>query len=388
MKKFILILCVFFFVVGTYRVSGAEMSRSDKGIILTYNKALGNMIQNNRTIKKLDIAEEQAYRQYLEACDFSSVINTTSAAFGIMVFTYDEYTRARLEKQKYWYPKHMKFVWETVTNNKAIAIRNLTIALRGQYLVLSRAYEDVDIKKRKLDIAAKLHTQNLLRYKQGTINNIDIEESEYNLNQAQEDFDAAIREKENACRNINMLMGVEINTIYKSVEKTVTYSNKENSLKHYTDNALLKRLELLNLQREMDLNQLQIHILERTRAIEKYTDAIKEYKNLLINNRSLELKMEKSRMEIQKEIEDAYVILLLERAKVRSLKISLETQKKALDKMEIQYKNGYATKINLEQFNIGVQELKNAYSTALFNYNTKLMQLENAAGLGPAYMKG
>jgi hypothetical protein len=60
-------------------------------------------------------------------------------------------------------------------------------------------------------------------------------------------------------------------------------------------------------------------------------------------------------------------------------------QEKNYQRLQNQFEQGFIAKLIIDEVKMGLEELKNGIDLAMYVYNTKIMKLEEAAGLGPAF---
>ena len=357
---------------------------------ISFDSAKGILLENNRQLKKQDALEKQFELHYNTAVRTTKDIFYEGIQFsigGIPTLTpFPIDTQITLAKNRYFLSAQMKYYWMSASDGKKVTVNALISGLRDLYIMLFNADSSLNIAKQKYNIALEVKTQNQIKLQQGLITPLDMRQSEYNLDKASGDMEAAKRSRENALRSFNIFLGVPIDTGYSSVqapnEDPVV---KIDTVENYINNALNNRMEIVDLKRQSELKKLEASVLELFIQNAYPVHIREDYKNALTEVKNLDLNIEIKKLAIQKEIKDAYIDVLNAYKSVKTMKGTLETQKKALANMEQRYKLGYITKDVLEQYRVTISDLENKYKMALFSYNTKVMKLNNASGIGPAY---
>jgi hypothetical protein len=187
-------------------------------------------------------------------------------------------------------------------------------------------------------------------------------------------------------RTFNSFIGIELETTYSEIVYEEEYDpNALQNYDFYVERALSSRLEITS-------GIKQIALLEKKKAImEDYPYSIvlpsnkKDYENMLNDIDKQSLLLEKAKIDIEKGIMEAYIEASESNSNIIGLKKVLDLQKSNLENMKGKYEAGLISKTMLDQIQIGHDEMENGYKAALFDYNTKLLKLEYAAGTGPAY---
>jgi outer membrane protein TolC len=270
--------------------------------------------------------------------------------------------------------------------NKVVTENSLSLALRDLYLGLIKSDKDIGISKRKLELTKNKYGISQLKFVRGLITKQDLDESEYELLKAEKSFDEVERNKDNMVRSLNALLGVEIDTAYE----TVTYDEFTRNinfkpLEYYIEKALNERLEIKNIEEEIRLKELKQAILTKSKLYGKSYDVNDQYDDVALEIESLKAKLEKTRFDMENEIKTAYIEIKNDINDIESTTETLNMQKRSLEKLKNQYDRGFIAKIVLDELEIGISEFEIDKELVIYNYNTKIMKLEEAAGLGPAY---
>lgn len=386
MKKAISIVVAISLVSLLMQVSGENNSA------ISYDKANTTMLSNNRTIKKVGIAERKTFLNYNSAIQNTKDLKTDGVTYKFMgrefFFSFDDDTKLQLTLMKEYTPQEIKYYWDSTEKNKAVTEKSLALGLRDLYLGLIKADKDLNIYESKSDLARKKYNISQLKFEHGLISKVDMSEAEYGLLKAEKAVDEAKRSRENMVRSLNSYLGVDIDTKYDKVESNeLTRNINLKPLEYYMDKALSERLEIKNLEEEIRLKEVKMGIISKSRLFGKKYDLTDQYEDLKLEADTLKVKLEKTKFDIENEIKKAYIEIKNDIHAMESMEETIKMQKRSLEKMKSQYDQGNIAKIALDELEIGIDELNINKELVIYGYNTKIMKLEESAGLGPAYQK-
>lgn len=365
-------------------------SLAESNTSLYWNRAKTLLDLNNNTLKNLTASEKTAKDNYNNAADKAMGINTVSTTVKVMgmdmTIHYEPYVSMLLTQQKELLPEQMKLTWEMTRDSGNVTRNALIIGLRGLYLGLYSADNEYKLKLKKLELAQTINKQDEIKLQNGMISDIDKAESDYNLLKAQKDADAAQRSYDNMLRSFNSFLGISLDTKYDEIVYEEQYNPSVlKPLNYYVDKGVASRLDVIGANKQLALLEKKKEIMDRFPLSLNTVSARKDYDNLPRDIESQQLKLDKAKLDVEKEIKDAYVEVSIAGKNVENMKKTLDLQKKTLESTKKKFQAGFLPKTMLDQLQIGVEELENGYKAMIFDYNTKLMKLENAAGLGPAY---
>ncbi len=357
---------------------------------LTYERAVSLLNLNSGTLAKLKKAEVDSYEQYQSNVQVSQ--NTDVNGFTVTVdsketyITYDAETRSAMAKMKEFGPEQFKFYWESSRDNRKITENTLETSLRGIFLGLYTAQNNLQLKQKQLSLSTILSEQSALKLKAGIISGIDLEESDYNLLKAQKDVDAASRNYDNAVRSFNQFVSLPLKTGYPEIqsEKEPVRSGLQ-PVETYISTALAHRFDILNIQRQLALKQLDKKLTEASYAYKTNSTERDNYDRLLNDIDQLNLDLEGMKLIIIDEIKNAYVDVISSDKSLDSMYNTVKLQRGNYEKMQARYKSGMASKNLLMQTELGLLQIENSYKAMLFDYKTKIMRFNHATDIGPGY---
>ncbi|HPD00799.1 MAG TPA: TolC family protein, partial [Acetivibrio sp.] len=164
-----------------------------------------------------------------------------------------------------------------------------------------------------------------------------------------------------------------------------TRNLKLQPLDYYFEKALKERLEIVSLVEEIEVKQKNLEVLTKARANEIYTEIRKEYADVSRELETLEVKLEQAKYDVENNIKSAYIDVKREGYNLRNMQETLNMQKRSYEMLKNQYEHGFISKITVDEVALGIEELQSNLDIVIYSYNTKIMKLENASGLGPAY---
>ena len=393
MRKFVPIV-LFALLLGMLMPLYAEVEESDIKVkeksIMSYDVAKDMLIENNSTLKEKQLQERRTFYGYSNTVQTSRGINTEGRnvnMFGMDFFiSYPDDVQMLLTMQKEFMPFVQRFGWQMSLKEKELTENALVLALRDLYLGLYSTSKNCDILEKKLELENKKYNANKIRFENGLISEIESEESQYQFLKAQKNLESAKRDFENMRRNFNSFLGVPIDTEYDELLfEELKRDVRIQPLEYYLEKALENRLEVIVLEGQIEMTELQISIYEKNRVNETYTKVRKDYNEALRQLENLKAQLEQTKIDIENEIKSAYIEIKKEGYNLQSLNDTLNMQEKNYQRLQNQFEQGFIAKLIIDEVKMGLEELKNGIDLAMYVYNTKIMKLEEAAGLGPAF---
>jgi uncharacterized protein (UPF0335 family) len=393
LRKFVPIV-LFALLLGMLMPLYAEVEESDIKVkeksIMSYDIAKDMLIENNSTLKEKQLQERRTFYGYSNTVQTSRGINTEGRnvnMFGMDFFiSYPDDVQMLLTMQKEFMPFVQRFGWQMSLKEKELTENALVLALRDLYLGLYSTSKNCDILEKKLELENKKYNANKIRFENGLISEIESEESQYQFLKAQKNLESAKRDFENMRRNFNSFLGVPIDTEYDELLfEELKRDVRIQPLEYYLEKALENRLEVIVLEGQIEMTELQISIYEKNRVNETYTNVQKDYNEALRQLENLKAQLEQTKIDIENEIKSAYIEIKKEGYNLQSLNDTLNMQEKNYQRLQNQFEQGFIAKLIIDEVKMGLEELKNGIDLAMYVYNTKIMKLEEAAGLGPAF---
>jgi len=357
---------------------------------LSYDAAKETMLQNSRAVLKQKLSERKAFYQYSGTVQRTRGIETEMATFdtpmGSFTYLYPPNIQVLLTKQAVLLPLQMKYYWKMADNSRIVTEKALSLGLRDLYLGFMKADMDYQLSLEKLELQEKKYNAAKLKAQEGLISGIESEEAEYNYLKAKKDVEKYKRSRENMQRSINSYIGVPIDTAYdKVLFSELTRNLTLKPVEYYTEAAVENRLEITSVIEEIKIKEQNLEILEKGRAKDIYPDIRKEYEDVLREIEALKVRLDKAKYDVENNIKSAYIDAIKEGDNLDNMLATLNMQKRSFEKLKAQQNQGLIPEMIIEEAELGLKELQNGFNLVVYNYNTKKMKLEEAAGLGPAY---
>lgn len=357
---------------------------------LSYDSGNEIMLKNSRTIRKQNLAERKAFYQYNSSVQRTKGVNTQwidyETPFGKITIVYTPDIQVLLSKQTELLPAQMKYYWNLTDSSRIMTEKALSLGFRDMYLGFMKADRDYQMSLKKLELQKRKYEASKIKLEQGIISRIEFEEEEYNYLKAQKAVDAGKRNRENMQRSVNSYMGSPLDTHYDTLlYSEYTRNLKLQSLDYYIDKALKERLEIVSLVEEIEVKQKHLEVLAKARANDIYTEIRKEYADVSRELETLEVKLEQAKYDVENNIKSAYIDVKSEGYNLRNMQETLNMQKRSYERLKNQYEHGFIPKIAVDEMALGIEELQSGLDLVIYSYNTKIMKLEDASGLGPAY---
>ncbi|WP_265446390.1 TolC family protein [Acetivibrio straminisolvens] len=383
MKKFIsaIIIISMLTIMQSYAANDSRLS---------YDTANETMLKSSRAVLKQKLSERKAFFQYNATVQRTRGIDTDMTTIdtpiGKFTYVYPPNIQVLLTKQTELLPLQMKFYWKMTDNGRIVTEKALSLGLRDLYLGFMKADMDYQLSMEKLKLQEKKYNTAKLKAQDGLISGIQLEEAEYDYLKAKKDVEKNKRSRENMQRTVNSYIGVPIDTAYdKVLYSELTRNLTLNPVEFYIEKALENRLEITSLIEEIKIKEQHLEILGKGRAKDIYPDIRNEYEDVSLEIETLQVRLDKVKYDVENNIKSAYIDVIKEKDNMDILLQTLNMQKRNFEKLKAQHKQGLIPEMILLEVELGLKELQNGFNLTVYNYNTKKMKLEEAAGLGPAY---
>lgn len=263
-----------------------------------------------------------------------------------------------------------------LTNN------NLSVSLNQLYIAYYSATKSLESVELQLENESYKLEQMKEKYEKGLISRIELDEAVYNYEvivndrlNAQNNYNAVIRQ-------INGLVGNA--DIDQEINHVWNFELQEmKSLDEYTELAIENRFEIIDIDRQIELKELEIDIytslngsyLSDITVKADYLKVENKLKQLLIDREMIIKNLETEMAKSYNDTKIAYNNYL----KTNNM---YENQIELSEIIEKQYALGYITKSALIDFSIGLEQLEMAVNLSLLNYNSLVEKLDYSSGLG------
>ena len=391
MKKilFSIIICLSFLTAMTTEASlGESTNRS-----VSFENLKSTLLQNNASLKKADLLVKQAELQYSKAIDSANDISVMGKSIYILgkpqFFYYPGSVQYMLKKQQLSITDQSKYFQDIMEWNRKMTQNSLVNGLWSLYAGMANADLNLEFQQKSLALKQKLYNSDVIKYDNGIISETELSQSNYNLLSAQDDLKSAQRTEENLARSLNNLLGASLAS--KSVSLTIDDDINISSIKlenvdYYINSAEESRMEILDLQEQIEMKQHEIDIIEEYLIYKSTEQSIsRDYDQACRDIENLKLKLENVKLQIEKELKSAYIDVLNAGRDPDILKKTVILQENNLKKLQAQYDAGLISQNDLEQAGLGVLQAENNYKAVCINYKVKVARLLAASEIGPGY---
>ncbi len=383
MKKIKIILIVVLIIAATTQVTAKQTDT------ISFNSIKDILYANSSALKKIDIGKKQLDLEYKNAQNDSKRAGNTLDSLKENSYTkkmINANLRSIFAIQMELMPKVMENEVYKLDKKEEVTKRTLEISLREIYAGCLNYYNDSNIKTEKLKIENRKYSQNKLKYENGLISNIDLKESEYNLNKAKTELEVSKRNFTNMIRNFSSFLGVEVGEdfskyIVKEDQNNIAITGIDTYIKY----ALEENADTKAIEKDIEVKKLSIDIDEREDSFNSSITRQKSYRDTQRVLEKLNVQLENKKYEVETNIKQAYIEVMKERDNIETLNKNISILETKLSKYTAQYEQGFLTKTIIDDVSIGLTELKNTLNVATFSYNTKVLKLYYAAGIGPLY---
>lgn len=250
--------------------------------------------------------------------------------------------------------------------------RKTKLEVEKKYYELVNANQTVQQQEQSLQRNQTNLSMVKTKLQAGKVSKIEVTQAEVSLVNAQASLEDARNQLKEAQLNLNMYLGVDLNTVWKLNEKTQQLSITLPTLDQATEAALKQRYEIEQAAQEVKLAELNVELYK------KYSSIITYQGEMAVNNlEKAKANQENTKRSIIVEVTQAY-------NDVQSYQRSVDMYEKSKDlaienynAAKIRYENGMATSYDVVQAEEEVTKSENQYNSAVSNYNIAVVTLQN-----------
>jgi len=243
------------------------------------------------------------------------------------------------------------------------------------YYDLLHAKAEVELKKQSLVRAqTQLKVANAA-FDVGTKAKTDILQAEMGVAGAQAALAAAENNLEISRMKLNEFLGVELSKQWKLAADNKPMQPITLTLEQATEQALSKRLELVQKQEELKLAELSVELIRKYSALSTYQGQVA--RNDL---EKAKLAIEEQNRAISLEVAEAYYNLNAAKLGVEFRKKAKEAAAESYRLTNLRFENGLATTLEVIQTEEELSDRENQYQEAIRSYNLAVVNFETALG--------
>jgi len=243
------------------------------------------------------------------------------------------------------------------------------------YYDLLHAKAEVELKKQSLVRAQTQLKVAKAAFDVGTKAKTDILQAEMGVAGAQAALAAAENNLEISRMKLNEFLGVELSKQWKLAADNKPMHPITLTLEQATEQALSKRLELVQKQEELKLAELSVELIRKYSALSTYQGQVA--RNDL---EKAKLAIEEQNRAISLEVAEAYYNLNAAKLGVEFRKKAKEAAAESYRLTNLCFENGLATTLEVIQAEEELSDRENQYQEAIRSYNLAVVNFETALG--------
>lgn len=339
---------------------------------LDIDTAINMAIENSYSIKKLDIGIQQAQNSYNDAL-------RNAANYNKMIPFVRGDQKLALIKGRDFAQLEYKYAIFQYTNIKEAAKNELKLGVYQLYSGLITVKEGLEIEQKNFNNVEQQYKKAQLQLSLGQISPADAKSSEAaymaekaKLNQLQRQYDSLTKQ-------LNQLLGVDINTKYTSFTKdnlaTQAYPKSYND---YIKDALTNRVKIRNDNENINVKKLEF---ESIRAEYPYNTS-PQYQIAKFPIEDAKNKLETDKIDISIEINSLYNDLQNKIKKLEPEQKKYDSAKTTYEKALQSYNLGLVSKIDFDRAEIGFRAEEAAIKSIQRDIWMAQTKLDYASSLG------
>lgn len=380
MKKYvgstILVLVLCLSLVGTTLGESNivdSMDFQDKGISLSLDKAIEQMIEDSPTIKEAKLDLEQAQVDYDQ---YRSSLKKVKKAVNTNKTDSLEY----LESVKLL-ELSGEYSLENSKRNYDATVEKLKAEVEEAYYGLLQAQQLEEINKTNLDIAKDLYEKTNKKFELGLIAKQEVINSELSLIKAENEYKSAQNAVKNAKMFLNMTLGYDVMTELK-LEDELAYKEFEfESIADAISKALLNRNEIKAAEFNYELSQVNFAI-----TTAQYPEITYKYKEEKVKLEKVEKALNDAKKNIEMEVRSNYLNAMQKQEEIKAGEKSVELAEEALRLSQLSYDVGMSVLTDVQKAQAAVLQAKLGLSKSILDYNLEVLKFEDSIGVGRASM--
>jgi len=243
------------------------------------------------------------------------------------------------------------------------------------YYDLLHAKAEVELKKQSLVRAQTQLKVAKAAFDVGTKAKTDILQAEMGVAGAQAALAAAENNLEISRMKLNEFLGVELSKQWKLAADNKPMQPITLTLEQATEQALSKRLELVQKQEELKLAELSVELIRKYSALSTYQGQV-----ALNDLEKAKLAIEEQNRAISLEVAEAYYNLNAAKLGVEFRKKAKEAAAESYRLTNLRFENGLATTLEVIQAEEELSDRENQYQEAIRSYNLAVVNFETALG--------
>lgn len=251
----------------------------------------------------------------------------------------------------------------------------IKLGAQQQYYDLVYALDDLELKKKSLARAQAQLKVAQAAFDVGTKAKTDVLQAEMGVASAQAALVSAESALEIARMNLNDFLGVDLDKKWDIVAEHKQTAKITKTLEQAQQEALSKRVEIVQAEGELDLANVNVQVIEKYSALSTYQGRIARN-----NVETAKLTIEEQKRAVSKEVAQAYFNLNSALQAIEFQKKAMESAAESYRLTNLRYENGLATTLEVIQAEEELSNRENQYQRAIQTYNMAVVNFDTALG--------
>ena len=379
-------LLIIILTIGLIIVS-PQLNVSSANGEISYSKMLKTFEDNNTDLREIQLSLNDSLRSYQQSQkdvkDASSSWSNTVDMLNKLAIEITNEMKFGTVMQRGVALAKAEVLYKQQQLTAEIQKSKLYIELRNSYLNYWQSRVKTDLLQNTASISEANYAKNELLYKQHKISLQNLEKAKLNLVQDQNNLNNAKRKQEQSEQELATFIGTDFAKIYE-----INIWESEEKLEHnfvepYIKRALNNRLDIVSLQDQMAINKLTIDTYDKYLNYDNLSEnQQKSYDQLIKDNDRLAYQLQKKKIQVEKEIRNAYLDLLYSNFKIQTLINNRNDLNSDYLKQKEQFKQGKATENEVLKAQLNYNDAHITYLKAIYDYNTEVYKFNCVTNTG------
>lgn len=354
---------------------------------ISYSKMLKTFENNNTDLREIQLSLNDALRSYQQSQkdvkDASSSWSNTVDMLNKLAIEITNEMKFGTVMQRSVALTKAEVLYKQQQLSTETQKSSLYIELRNSYLNYWQSRVRADLLQNTASISEANYAKNELLYKQHKISLQDLEKAKLNLVQNQNNLNDAKRKQEQSEQALALLIGTDFAKIYE-----INIWESEEKLEHnfvepYIKQALKNRLDIVLLQDQIATNKLTIDTYDKYLNYSDLSETQqKSYDQLNKDNDRLYYELQKKKIQVEKEIRNAYLDLQYSNFRIQTLINNRNDLNSDYLKLKEQFKQGKATENQVLEAQLNYNDAHITYLKAIYDYNTQVYKFNCISNAG------
>lgn len=358
-------------LIGMLALTGISLSRGQAAdevkpevMQLSLQKSVDLALKNNIDLKQAELNVNQQKLAYKMADNTADKISDNSPG-----------TYQGLLTEKFT-PEDEKMALAIAERSYEMQQKGMEIKVKKAYYTILLRQREVAAKKGALDHAKRQHEIATLKFNQGMVAKHDVLAAEVQFKTKENEWAGSKREFQKVQMDFKQLLNLDVN---QNVQLTDDFNlnNKAVSLEDSITNALEKRLDMLQVREKEALYALNLEL-----AGDYYTPNVWTYKQAAYQYEQKKMDLEKQVAQVKVDVNKAYLDLNGSYEALEPAQKNVEQAKESLRIVNLQYKNGLATTLDVLNAQNMLENMEMRYANAVFAYTMSAANFDFAVNHG------